>query len=107
MSAVGFDLMQHLLSPRQHIAAPVHMVALGDILHDETLSFEEGRDRVVHTLRESEWLKSVRDFDPVHEMVDDLADTRTHLEFLAEFEGIRDQADYHRVYLDVIPRGRS
>ncbi|QGJ95034.1 hypothetical protein SEA_REDWATTLEHOG_173 [Gordonia phage RedWattleHog] len=102
-SPVGFDLMRHLLHPRNAIAAPVHRVALGRILHDESLTFEQGRDQVVSELRNSAWIKSVADFDPVHVMLDDLAETRTHLEFLAEFEAIRDQADYHRCWIDVVP----
>lgn len=104
MSPVGFNLIQHLLSPRRAISAPVHRVDLGDILHDESLTFEEGRDRVVHELVEK-WAKPyIPKWDPLYVMLDDLAETRTHLEFLAEFESIRDQADYHRCYIDVIPR---
>lgn len=96
------DLIAYLLEPRISIAAPVYQVKLGHIFRDDELSFDHVRDRVVFALRESVWVKSLPDFDPVHAMLADLADTGDFVEFVASLESVRDQADYHRAMIDVI-----
>lgn len=102
LGPVGFSLMQNLIWPRMAIMAPDYYVKIGHILHNEKLSFIEGRNQVVHTLRQSEWIQTIPDWDPVHLMIEDLADAKTPIEFIAQFDVIRDQADYHRCQVDVI-----
>lgn len=99
---VQFSLMQYLIWPRRSIAAPAHYVKLGDILNNASLTFDEGRNQFVTRLKDSEWLQAVPGFDPVHEMVADLAEAKSPFEFAAQFESIRDQADYHRALIDVL-----
>ena len=91
-----------LIEPRRQIAAPVYYVSLGRIFHNENLTFEQGKLQACWVLRNSDWLRNLPDFDPVHMAVDDLADTKSPEEFAVQFEAIRDHADYHRVRLDLI-----
>lgn len=91
-----------LIEPRRQIDAPVYRVSLGKIFHNTGLTFQQGKLQACWTLRNSDWLRDVPDFDPVHHAVDDLADAKDPAEFAALFESIRDHADYHRVYIDLI-----
>lgn len=91
-----------LVDDRRMTGDPVYYISLGHIFSNTGLTFEQGKLQACWTLRNSDWLRDTPDSDVVHQMVDDLASTTTPGEFALQFETIRDQADYLRVWIDLI-----
>lgn len=78
-------------------------VDLGDVFHDESLSFQERRNIIVKRLRVFQHL----DLDPgatdtLEDLLDDLADATNEEEFDWTWNDIYDWADCdHRLWIDL------
>lgn len=88
---------------RQRVAAGLpswaHRIDVSDVFHNESMTFEEIRDAVVARLRASLWLAGRDEFDPVVEVVDNLADAEDTAEFDGWWDDLYDAADMYRVWI--------
>lgn len=73
-----------------------HHLDVSDVFHNDTLTFEQRRDRIVARLRASVWH---RDSETVQELTDELADSENGDEFDGPWDGLYDEADYNRVWI--------
>ena len=76
-----------------------HTVNLADVFHNDELTFERSRDRIVGILRGHRWAK---DNHLLVDLLEELADTTTVDEFNEVWDVIYDEADYDRVWIRTI-----
>jgi hypothetical protein len=105
---------EHIVACHQHARARVaagqpvweHTINLAGVFHNEDLTFEERRDRIVDVIRASTWYKNrvegTNVFDVLYELVDELADTTTGDEFNVVWDAVYDEADYDRVWIKTV-----
>lgn len=76
---------------------------LGDVFHNEDLTFEEKRDEIVQRIQNSGWLEAT-DSDTFAELVEELGDTDDVEEFDQVWDLIYDQANLDRVWIETVGR---
>lgn len=108
--------VEHIVACHQHARARVadglpvwaHTINLAGVFHDETLTFEERRDRIVMIIRAHLWLNVVPDTRimgslfhlwDLQELVDELAETTEPDGFNVVWDDLCDEADYDRVWI--------
>jgi hypothetical protein len=77
-------------------------IPLGDVFHNEEMTFEQRRDETVRRLRSSGWLTMTADDFDLSDMFDELGETRDGNEFDEVWDRIYDQADYDRVWIGTL-----
>jgi hypothetical protein len=96
--------MYQLAAGRRRAGQPVwdRTIRLGDVFHNEAMSFEERRDAIVRRLRDSRWLRDHDEGDELHQFIEELADTADKTEFNGPWDEIYDIADVERVWIDTM-----
>jgi hypothetical protein len=69
---------------------------LATVFHNESMTFEERRDRIVARTRASAWYKSKDVGDELRVLVADLADALDQAQFDTVWDAIYDEADADR-----------
>jgi hypothetical protein len=75
---------------------------LGDIFHNDDMSFPEKRDAIVARIRATRWYKGEdsEEWGGLHDVTDNLSDARDVEEFDYIWNDIYDLADYARVWIE-------
>jgi hypothetical protein len=81
------------------LPAWAHQIDVSDIFHNEALTFEQRRDRIVARLQASAWC---RNSEAVQELTDELADSENGDEFDGPWDDLYDEADYDRVWIKTV-----
>jgi hypothetical protein len=86
---------------RREAGQPIwaHHLDVSDGFHNEALTFEQRRDRIVARLRASAWHM---DSETVQELTDELADSKNGDEFDGPWEDLYDEADHDRVWIRTV-----
>ena len=94
--------MFQLAQERKHAGLPVwnRKIKLGDVFHNEDMTFEQRRDSIVSRVRASCWLIGRDEFDDLVLLVEDLATAEDAREFDEMWDAIYDIADYDRVWIE-------
>jgi len=95
--------MFHLAQQRLCAGLPAweRRIRVGDIFHNEDLTFEQRRDAIVKRIRASGWIEaSTYGFGDLDALVDELADARDADGFDEVWDAIYDIADYDRVWIE-------
>ena len=75
-------------------------IDLSAVFHNDTMTFEERRDRIVEILRGSRWVKNTDGaLNDLPAVVDELAETVDVDEFDSVWDAIYDRADDDRVWI--------
>ncbi len=74
-------------------------IRLGDVFHNETLTFPQRRNRIVEKIRRSGWTDDNAD---VADLVDELAETDDVDWFDHVWAAIYDEANADRVWIDTM-----
>ena len=100
-----------LADQRRRAGQPIwdRRINVGDIFHNDDLTFEQSRDRIAARIKGSTWYTAEGEDSELWALVDELADTEDTDEFDAVWNGIYDLADFHRVWIDTFqkPAGGS
>ena len=90
--------MHQLATERRANRRPIwdSQINLGDLFHNDDLTFEQRRDGIVARVRATRW---ARDSYTVTELLDELGDTTDVDEFDEVWNLIYDEADYDRVWI--------
>lgn len=93
--------MHRLAQQRRAAGRPVweHQVDVSDVFHNDDLTFEQRRDKIVARVRQSVWFKSKDESDDLPQWVEELADAEDTGEFDPVWGAIYDEADYDRVWI--------
>lgn len=96
-----------LAAERRASGKPVwdETIDVSEVYRDESLTFEERRDRIVAILKRSRWYRNAdpHRFDGVHEIIDDhLPYAETYAEFNGWWDELYDHADYDRVWIRTV-----
>lgn len=92
----------HLLAQaRRQAGRPIwdRSIRLGDVFHNDALTFEQSRDEIVARVRATQWCE---DSDVVRDLLDELADCADTVEFDAVWDAVYDEADIDRVWIDTL-----
>lgn len=81
-------------------------IYLGDVFHNEDLTFVQRRDAVMRRLRASRWVRDSGDDTALTMLLDDLAEAADAEEFDEVWDEIYDIADYDRVWIDTVSVAR-
>ena len=79
-------------------------IMLGDLFHNEDMSFEQRRDEIVRRLRASRWHDG-EDYE-VESIIEELAETEDEDAFDAVWDLVYDFADEDRVWIDTFEPSR-
>jgi hypothetical protein len=76
-------------------------IDVSDVFHNDALTFEQRRDAIAKRLKVSPWYVNadVAEFDGVHDVVNDLADSEDQEEFNGWWDELYDLADIDRVHI--------
>ena len=98
--------MYRLASQRRAAGKPIwdRKIRLGDVFHNDDLTFEQKRDLIVSRIRTSGWLKGCDEYDDLVMFVEELSETTTAAEFDGPWDEIYDIADAERVWIDTMSR---
>jgi len=77
-----------------------HRVYARNILHNDSLTVEQKRDKIVAALRKSRWLEDENRTSYVDDLIDELSDTTTVEEFDCVWDEIYNAADRDRVWIE-------
>lgn len=96
--------MHRIASERRAQGKPIwdRKIRLGDVFHNDALTFEQKRDTIVTRIRNSGWLKGRDEFDELVLAVEELAESDNVNWFDSVWSLIYDIADYDRVWIDTI-----
>lgn len=76
-----------------------YTINLKDVFHNDELTFIESRDAIVKRLRQSAWFKGKDEFDDLPQLVEELADTASEVEFDEVWDAIYNEADADKVWI--------
>lgn len=77
-------------------------IQLGDVFHNDALSFEEKRDVIVARIRKSGWLDAYDEYDELPQLVEELSETTDGNDFDGPWDAIYDYADTDRVWIATV-----
>jgi uncharacterized protein YozE (UPF0346 family) len=77
-------------------------IRLGDVFHDESLTFDQRRDQIVERLRQSRWFKHRDAFDMLADLIEELAGTENESDFDEVWNSIYDEADADKVWIETV-----
>jgi hypothetical protein len=83
-----------------------HHIWLGDVFHDDSLSFEERRDAIVARLREDTWIAD-HDSPPfkARQAIGKMSDAEESDAFDAAWDLMYDWADQNKCWIDTFASG--
>ena len=93
--------MHQLATTRRAVGKPIwdRKIQLGDVFHNEGMTFEQRRDAIATRLRGSKWYEGSDEYAEIRTLVDDLTDALDADQFDAVWDAIYDEADYDRVWI--------
>ena len=82
---------------------------LGDLFHNDDLSFTERRDQITFRIRHTPWYRKAdrEDDGELLSIVDDLAAAPDEDDFDEAWDALYDWADDARVWIDIVSRQRE
>jgi hypothetical protein len=82
-----------------------YTVDVSDSFHNDALFFEEKRDAIVKTLRQSEWVADMHNM-VLDEIIDSLEESSTTTEFDDFWNQLYDEADFDRAWIQTHRRNQ-
>jgi hypothetical protein len=94
--------MHRLATERRAAGKPIwdRKIRLGDVFHNDAMTFEQIRDTTVKRIRASGWLEGRDEFDDLMLAVEELAEAEDVKHFDMVWSAIYDEADYDRVWIE-------
>lgn len=77
-------------------------IHLGDVFHNDDLTFEQKRDVIVQRIRASRWFRNAGEDSFLAQLVDELGSAESANEFDAPWSLIYDAADIDRTWIETV-----
>lgn len=93
--------IHRLAAARRAAGKPIwaHRIRLGNLFHNDELSFEEKRDTLVRLVKASAWYTGEEVFSDLHSLIEEMEDTEDVDAFDDVMSAVYDMADYDRVWI--------
>lgn len=93
--------IHRLAADRRAAGKPIwaYTIRLGNLFHDDALSFEEKRDGFVRIIKASSWYKSFDELGELYDLIDEIAHAEDVEHFDAVLRAVYDEADYDRAWI--------